>query len=325
MKRFALLVLTITMVCSIDSFSFYKIAVQKGDVVKFYTDIQMAVDSAATGSDIYLPGTQYNSVNITKKLNFYGTGHYPSETAATGITYIATIYIKSGADSSTFSGISAGNLTSQANSKYMVFKRCKLPNVDGYYSMTNVSFSETLLGIFYTSLNQCYIEKCIFQSVSGNYTFISSVRSCIMTNNISNTQYIFSDGSGNIIKNSIFTYSVAYFGTGNDYENNLFVANITDFGNNTANNNLVNKALSNIFVSVSSALDFSYSYDYHLKSDSPGKNHSTDGTDNGIYGTNIPYKENAVPVNPHITKSIISQQSVNGLLPVEIQVEAQTK
>jgi hypothetical protein len=308
------------MVSFFNSYSFYRVAVQKGDVVTFYTTLQAAVDAAAPGSDVYLPGTGYDVINLSKKLNFYGTGHYPSETDATGVSYITTLSLKSGADSSTFCGLYINGVQCSSNQKNLVFKRCKISSYYGSYTMTNVTLTESYLGSISAHFTDCIVQKCFITGQFNNTT-----QNCILTNNVFITGYIFSTATNNLIKNSIFTNNLIYPGTGNFYESNLFVPNITDFGNNGIKNNLVNKTLSVVFVNVGSTNTFSYNYDYHLKSDSPGKNYGTDGTDVGIYGTSNPYKENAVPEIPHITKSILSSETINGKLPVEIQVEAQTK
>jgi hypothetical protein len=321
MKRFTIVVLTLIMVGFFNSFSFYRVAVQTGDVVKLYTTLQTAVDSAASGSDIYVPGTGYSTINLSKKLNFYGTGYYPSETEATGVSYIDQLYLKSGADSSTFCGFSFGTVTSQANQKELVFKRCRFTNINGAYTMTKTTFTESNLSGFSTNLTDCVVQKCFI-----NGQFSNTTQNCLFTNNINISYYIFSTATGNQIENSIFTQPTYFYnpGSGNAYNNNLFVMN-PDLGFNSSKNNLFGKALSAIFVNVGNGTAFSYSYDYHLKSDSPGKNHGTDGTDNGIYGTDNPYKDNAVPEIPQITKSIIPSRTANDKLPVEVEVKSQTK
>ena len=49
-----------------------------------------------------------------------------------------------------------------------------------------------------------------------------------------------------------------------------------------------------------------------------------DGTEVGIYGGLVPFKEGAVPINPHISqKSIQTTTDSNGLLNIYFTVEAQ--
>ena len=63
-----------------------------------------------------------------------------------------------------------------------------------------------------------------------------------------------------------------------------------------------------------------------IREDSPCKNAGTDGTDIGIFGCPAPYKDGAVPFNPHINKALISGQTdKDGKLKVDIQVSAQTR
>ncbi|MBK9793187.1 MAG: hypothetical protein IPP60_08805 [Sphingobacteriales bacterium] len=104
--------------------------------------------------------------------------------------------------------------------------------------------------------------------------------------------------------------------------------NFSELGSTSTNsfvNTIYNLSLSNDFVNVSNP-NFSSLFDYHLKSTSSGKNAGTDGTDIGIYGGAYPYKEGAVPPNPHIsTKSIAPTSAANGTLPVNIKVLAQDR
>ena len=69
---------------------------------------------------------------------------------------------------------------------------------------------------------------------------------------------------------------------------------------------------------------FSYTQDYHLKSNCVGKNAGKDGTDIGIYGGVFPWKEGSVPKNPHIINSTIGgTTNSNSALPINIKVSAQ--
>jgi len=59
---------------------------------------------------------------------------------------------------------------------------------------------------------------------------------------------------------------------------------------------------------------------------SPSTYIGTDATECGIYGGIFPYKEGAVPYNPHIQqKSISSVTDINGNINVNIKVVAQDK
>jgi hypothetical protein len=62
---------------------------------------------------------------------------------------------------------------------------------------------------------------------------------------------------------------------------------------------------------------------YHLKTNSPGKNAATDGTDVGIYG-GTGFSDAALPPIPRIVSKSISEQSdENGNLKVNVRVKSQ--
>jgi hypothetical protein len=68
---------------------------------------------------------------------------------------------------------------------------------------------------------------------------------------------------------------------------------------------------------------FDYSHNYHLQA--PTTYLGTDNSEVGIYGGTFPYKEGAVPGNPHIQiKNIAPTTDANGDLHIQIQVGAQT-
>lgn len=72
--------------------------------------------------------------------------------------------------------------------------------------------------------------------------------------------------------------------------------------------------------------NFQYTHDYHLRPNSKAKGVGLNGTDCGIYGGDNPYKEGAVPMNPHIWyKNIPNITDNQGKLNIKIGVTAQEK
>src|SRR5690606_38454734 len=107
----------------------------------------------------------------------------------------------------------------------------------------------------------------------------------------------------------------------NYFYNNLIRIDIPDDQFNIGN---MTTTLDKIFVKLDTSFTNFYTQDFHLKTDSPGKNAGSDGTDVGIYGTNEPTKEGWVPSNPHISfKNISSQIDANGNLKATFKVKAQ--
>ena len=116
--------------------------------------------------------------------------------------------------------------------------------------------------------------------------------------------------------------------SGNTFNNNIFCFTFTFPAGNVNQGNAYNKInipQDSIFKNQTGTT-FSYTQNYHLRTTSIGKNAGTDGNDIGIYGTAYPYKEGAVPANPHVqSKSIGAQTNPNGKLTVKVKVAAQDR
>jgi hypothetical protein len=134
------------------------------------------------------------------------------------------------------------------------------------------------------------------------------------------------NGDNNQVNNNIFTkVNTVYLiiGNGNVAKNNLCALATPSFGNlPTVSGNYFAIAQAAIFISQSGA-SFSYLQDYHLQNTTSYL--GIDGTQVGIYGGLFPYKEAAIPSNPHIeTKTIAPQTNGTGELNIQVLVKAQT-
>lgn len=345
MKRF---ILTIG-VFALITFSYAQktVAVLSGTTWTFYDDFSPALRAAPSGATIYVPGGSFdlgtNGDTINKPISIIGVGHYPDSTLATNkTTLIGSLIFISGSDNTTLIGFDLqGNIITQATSPvYNVYiKRIKCTDIgiyNGNNGMKNVTVDECIfnrIGHVGGSSSTLYnynllITNSIFSKLfetdgstvrscniinSAGYN-IESCNNCLFENNIvignSSDSILVSNSKNNIFKNTLVS-SRFYFtsgSTGNTFINYYTYATIT-----------------NTFTTVL-GYTFDYSYNYHLKSTSSGKNAGSDGTDIGIYGGAYPYKESAVPPNPHIsTKSIAPTSAVNGTLPVNIKVVAQDR
>jgi hypothetical protein len=127
----------------------------------------------------------------------------------------------------------------------------------------------------------------------------------------SNTFYnnIFSTGYGPITSTQ---------GSNNNFQYNIFTATSPTFGTTpTVLNNYIGVDLATVFVNESEG-------DYHLLGDASTTYLGDNGTEVGIYGGLVPFKEGAVPLNPHISyKSIQTTTDSNGILNISFTVEAQ--
>jgi len=355
MKKFSILIL-VCLVKSTMLFSQQLITVQKADTALFFTNIDSAMFYAATGDFIYLPGGTYTPagsyLTISKQVNIIGTGHYPDSTLATGQTVInGNLVITTGADGGSVQGIYLtgivrfGNSSSNNTVNGFSFSRCyfaadvslTLNTTAVNPSTQNIYFSENVFGssVYLANAVNVLLTKNIFNShilqTNGQVSFLNN--NFVFGYNTCGT-HLFHHINGSIFINNIFLKMAdcfPYYGgnfTGNAFYNNMFSANITfPWVGNIGNGNIVNQHPDSIFVNAGPApYTFTHDKDYHLKSASPGINSGTDGTDIGIYGTAYPYKEGAVPLNPHIQfQSVAPSTDSQGNLGIYFKVAAQSR
>ncbi len=318
-----------------------KITVMHNGNAAFYGDLTAAVTAAAAGDTIYLPGGGINpasQVIINKKLTIVGAGHYPDSTIATNPTIVSYITLITGADNGSISGcklnsISFGTTANNQTVNNYRIERCYIVSLYLNYSGTSTSqgiiVRENVIDpSVYGEVSSILFEKNIFRSglyYSSPAVFNNNIFYCSSSLNVDNS----------IINNNIIIASTSYtisLGSNSVYNNNLFcTTSILGGGNyncgstNVCNNNLSDQMAVNTFVNATTT-NFSYANNYHLLSSSPAKNYGTDGTDLGIYGTLYPYKEAAMPFNPHIgSKNIGTVVSPTGNLSVDMKVSAQDR
>jgi len=308
--------------------------VQNGSKVQFYTSLDSAYVHSADGDTIYIPGGSYSPpAEINKSIHIIGVGHNPDSTSATNFTLIyGSIDLRQGASNGSLTGVYLNGSINIGDTVYNYsVERC---NVSG------IGFSSAF------PHNNSFRDN-IIKTLNGHLMVDNQSNNIYLNNIINELNFHF---SGDIFKNNIFlldygTYTVPF--TSVIFENNIFVPAIGSdmyFTNCILNNNLFvdatnllaysqgnilnsninNQPLNSIFIKYSAGDGFQYTDDYHLKSGSPGKNAGKDGTDIGIYGGVFPWKDGAVPFNPHIISSTISNKTnSNGTLHVRIKVAAQ--
>jgi len=297
-----------------------------------------AYNASINGDTIYLSTGYFTPPSsIAKGVKIIGAGHFPDSAGVAKRTYILSkINIAQGADSLLLEGLYInGDIIYDANSSinYVKVLRC------GLYS-ANFNSNSAAAG-----KNNCSYEECFINGYFAfdNYGDNLLIRHCIIsacTTNINEDALI--DGNiflmigleiynthplGNInsslIKNNIIlsTYVPIYNCNGNYFYNNLFVQSSVNFENNSYSNNYLGIPQANIFVSQSGN-EIDYTHDYHLQH--PELYIGTDGTQVGLYGGSIPFKDKGNPSNPQvISKNIATETDVNGNLPISITVEAQ--
>jgi len=311
-----------------------RIAVVKGSNTIICKDLPNALSLAETGASIYLPGGTFSgSFTISKKLHIYGAGHYPDSTQTTGITYIiGDITLTAGSDSSIieglnlnstgnilFSGDSVGNITIRRNNfsnftetttwtKYAsIYQNVINGNITLHFLSYNTMISNNIICGIITGLKENDLVQNNALIFSQNWNYTLSCNNVLIQNNViyDNGNYPAINGVNNMINNNIITqpwWTISgNFGSGNF----IGIPQGQMFINQNSNN-------------------FDYTQDYHINVSDTATYKGTDGKQIGIYGGIYPWKEGAVPSNPHIQyKDIDNQTDGSGNLKVNIQVAAQ--
>ena len=306
------------------------IAVQNGGTPSFYTTLDSAIINAHNGDTLFLPCGTFNlTVAISKSLHLIGVGHELATNMATGQTMInGSVTLENEASNGSLMGFElTGGIKGGENiSNYMV-RRCYF----NYFILTGNNSNWTLIenGIGTITISAPTITNCFFFNnfltggMGGNFdtsTFMNNIFFFMY-------QGIYGDGlrtvgaSNSLFENNIFL-SVSYTcsGIGNsELNNNLFVeSSPLSYSSCWGVNNIVGQQP--IFVEGG----------YHLQETSPGKTGGKNGTEEGaevgIYGGLYPWKDGALPPNPHFQLiDVAPKVDAEGNLNVRIKVEAQER
>jgi len=307
------------------------IAVQNGGNPMFYTNLDSAYKYSQNNDTIFLPGGTFSlHYEITKRLHFIGVGHNPDSTKSTNPTYLFNgLTLETGADGGSLTGIIFHSCGVQIRSELTNYQisRCNIGEIVSVaqyiysFPISNFTFSENIISTIYFGGGR---NNSIFNNILGGIRNIG-------TNNTIKNNILFGGLDGTIqyssFENNIFMSSpfALYANIINCiFCNDIFTVDINfPNGTNIGFNCIKNQSSSSIFISQSGN-SFSYSEDYHLRPDSPGKNAGKDGTDIGIYGGAFPWKEGSIPFNPHFQQVQIAPKTDNqGNLNVNIRVKAQ--
>lgn len=306
------------------------IAVEHNGNSTFFSNFQAAYNASQANDIIYLPGGNFyfGDFTLSKKLQIIGAGTSIDSTVATGWSSISgTLIIDAAATGTSVVGIKAHNIYLNGGLTNLILKRCVIDTTIFYSSVpaiSNVVISECNIGWGMSatssggSLTNSLIENSVLQYVIGGSDDYSNTIFDHCVFNSGPNSYQFLGVSNLIIRNSVFVFDHYCFASSNNciFHNNLIFATPDVHSGSTVN------SYSNV-VTANSVLQ---SNSFHLVVGSPGLGAASDGTETGIYGGMNPYKDGAVPFNPHIQiKSISNITDLNGNLPVNIKVAAQSR
>jgi hypothetical protein len=318
-----------------------KVALHHNGTTTIYSGSNPLIDAytaAVTNDTIYLPGGTFASPsNINKGIAVFGAGHYDSTTSATGKTFInGNIALQENADNFYMEGIEVnGNFYFSENESVnqVVLKRCKINGTLNF--LGNLSIPSNNFGLFGSvivgNIDLTNAQNVLFSNSIIQGRVFNSIGNAF-NNNIFTDEYVNYgneapiNGDNNQVNNNIFTkanYGNLINGNGNVAKNNLCTFAAPSFGIlPTTSGNYFGIAQNTIFINLTGSV-FTYSQDYHLQN--PSSYLGLDGTQVGIYGGLFPYKEGAIPSNPHIeSKTIAPQTNATGQLNIQVLVKAQT-
>ncbi len=324
-------------------FSQQKINVQNGTTATFYTDLVTAVNEAPDGATIYIPGGVFpitgGNLDINKKLSIYGVGHYPDpilkekgRTVINGNIRLGgnaqNIHIEGFCINGNIQGYDANN----DNIQNLVIKRVRMNDLHLGGDLSPAFWSNILLtecviqNIYHAYASNVVYERNLVNGQvfeannSNNYNTVSFNNNIFFLQGASNEYLIrvqYATFNGNIILDKSRWTEYYMFSGNNQYYNNVFQHGSTGYNKD----NIIVNDITLYFEKYTSLNSFSYEDDYHIKSSAPDSIKAA-----GIYGnSSFPYKENAIPITPHIKSSTVSNQTTNGKIQVNIEVEAQTK
>lgn len=312
-------------------------------------DLVAIVQNAADGDTIVLPGGPLNlngSLLVDKRLTVVGAGALNMGTPVTGTTTIIgtnvggfqeKVLIQSTGKGSSFHGIrfdapvefvGFGNNDPTFSAS---FTRCMFLStfsLGGWASpvtppaASNVHVKQC---IFLWSISSSgstapqgfLAENCLIQDgVSfGGSIANAQVTQCVLLNMTPDTP-----NAGVVFTNNIITRNSSSH-TLNDastYANNLFVllgggsGLIWSGATNGGGNVTSTMTLGNIFMNVGSNTTFNEVYNYELSGSSPGLGIGLGGFDAGIHDGPSPWKEDAIPFNPHWISLVPALGGTNG-------------
>lgn len=339
---------------AIAGFAQKQIVVQNGTAQTF-SDLNAAIAAASAGDTLYIPGGGFSvSAAVDKTLHWRGVGHYPDSTSATGHTQITNGVTFSGnCDNSTFEGIYFQSTTvfgsNDDECTGVIMKRCRIGGTLYFRSITNISNGNPDLDF--------YISECVTGTLDARYGTNVRIEKNLVFGLLYNFYQSFfnhnsinTNNSSGVIRecnncqflNNVFSYHSGIYGNTNNcnFQNNLFQSALPFdpvTSAHTGSGNIHSVGWQNLFTTITGNIyTFSYDNDYHLKTGTTGTAEdgttgvtifgtATDGTNAGIYGTALPYKEGAVPYAPHIRTANVDNQAVSGNLGVQITVAAQER
>lgn len=300
------------------------ITIQRGSQAFLETRLDTAVAHAQSNDYIYLPGGLISGsadVQVDKKLFIIGAGYHPDSSVATSTTKISgNIMLKAGSDGSLVTGIfSSGHIYIYSSNVQVT--RSNFLSIFFANAQSNVLIEENIFRLYFFGsaepLSNILVRKNIFygvtiRDINGGVTFSNNV--FLTGNGFDNIRNCVFENNAILVTPGLNTSS------GLQFFNNMF----SNTPNVTGSGNIFNEPDANYFVNYVAGAPWTPAHNFHLKPVSHGIAAGTDGKDIGLYGSAAPFKDGALPFNPHFKKALIpNATAADGKLNVNITVQAQ--
>ncbi len=308
-------------------------------IFKGNTAFAQAYESSQSGDTLYFSGGAfYPPASLDKELTLFGAGHYQDSTLVAGKTIISgDLNLDTGANNFFIEGFQISGKIQVRDGNTITGLTCKrnriTSTIDFLGNQGNPCSNIAIIGSVFSGGNfenaeNMLVSNCIISNGNINNSLGNSFNNnIILWKSTSYSSYLFNSSNNNIISNNIIQREGNYVyyimsGDGNVLNNNVFSNAEPSMGtNSTLSHNQYGIVLTDLFINQAGSV-FDYSHDYHLQDETLYM--GNDGKQIGIYGGAFPYKEGAVPKNPHFIEMDISNTTTEqGELPVKIKISAQ--
>ena len=309
-------------------------AVSPSNATTIFQTLDEAIEGAANGSTIYLPGGGFqikNETQINKKLTIMGVSHRGDTDNVDGATVISgnLIFVKGSSGSAVLGVYLSGNIRIGTETDAVNNITARYCNIN-HIGVCNSNCSGIVV-------NQCYLRKGAYFGNSSDVRFENNISDGLGSINGGVVDHNIIWGMGNYPNNMYCRNGSLAYVINTIVTNNFFLNwNTLDFDSNNGLtfNNCVgtgsmgenpiilgkDKTWDDVFYANKGGENIHS--DYRLKGEW-GKNAATDGTDIGIYGGSG-FKDSALtPIPRIVSKKVDESTDSSGKLQIEIKVKAQ--
>jgi hypothetical protein len=276
-----------------------------------YSTLQAAHNAASMGDTIHLEPSpnSYGSLTMNKRLFIVSIGGflttYPGNQYSPTPSYCDGININNtGANNSVISVAFNGTITIQNSVSGVQIRNCY--GLTTNLGQSHISIQNSANNILVT---QSWIGSVAVGNSSSNITFTNNIvmsyfyvesnSSAIIENNVIHALTSWNGGqsiSNSTVRNNIFAQSTCAY-SNCIVTNNMSAFGATSFPQPTANGNLINQTMTNVFVNPSAVVDSGFV----LKAASPAIGTGFGGVNMGAFDGPLPYKLGVQPRIPAIT------------------------